>query len=81
MYPIFSVLISFYFMAKSVSPFELAHLRSVTCNTEQNLKSKCSFCSSKSLLMKEPKTVYKVYKTSDNLEDLDVDFLLPPSTF
>ena len=38
----------FYYMAKSVFTMRLVNLRSVISNADHNLKSKCSFRSSKS---------------------------------
>ena len=52
----------------------LVYLRYVTCYTDQNLKSQCSFRSSKSRYLGKKKTRFKEsYRTSVNLEDLDVD--------
>ena len=52
----------------------LVNLRSVTCYTDQNFKSECSFRSSKYLHLE--KRFKESYKTSISLEDLDVDFVL-----
>ena len=52
----------------------LVNLRSVTCYTDQNFKSKCSFRSSKYLHLE--KRFKESYRTSISLEDLDVDFVL-----
>ena len=40
-------------MAKSVFAMQLVFLRSVTCNTDHNFKSKCSFHSSKYLYIEK----------------------------
>ena len=42
---------TYYYMAKSAFVMRLVNLRSVTYYTDQNLKSKCSFHSSKSLYL------------------------------
>ena len=56
-------------MAKSVFAIRLVNLWSVTCYTDHNLKSKCSFHSSKYLYIE--KRFNESYKTSVNLEDMD----------
>ena len=66
-----------YYMAKSVFAMWLINLRSVTCYTDQNIKSKCSFRSSKSLCLE--KMFEEGYKISVNVEDLNVDFVLQHS--
>lgn len=64
-------------MAKSVSTVQLVNLWSVTCYTDQNLKSKCSCISQLEISLSCKKKGFKKrYKTSFNLEDLDADFVL-----
>ena len=56
-------------MAKSVFAMRLVNLWSVTCYTDHNFKSNCSFHSSKYLYIE--KRFKESYKTSVNLEDMD----------
>ena len=65
-------------MAESVFATRLVNLRSVTCYTDQNFKEKAHF-GTLNLFITE-KWLKLRYKTSINLEDLEFDFVLHPST-
>ena len=64
-------------MAQSVSAVRSVNLWSVTCYTDQNLKSKIMLIHFTALnLFISKKRFKKSYTTSFNLEDLDADFVL-----
>ena len=64
-----------YYIAESVFALGLVNLRPITYCSDQNFRSKCSFCRSIPLYLE--KWFKESYYMFVNPVDLDVDFILP----
>ena len=65
-----------YLIALYIFAMRLVNWRSVTCYTHQNFKRKSSFIAARNLfILKKKKGFKESYKTSVNIEDLDVYLL------